>query len=476
MQTVDFRSHLPIWLRRILPLLVGLVLLWLFMVSVAAGTAAKELEPEALGSISGTVTNAAGQPISGIEVVAYRSGGYFWLPARGAQTDEAGAYLLPALTTGIYRLHFRDPQGNHAQEYYDKAPALDGATDITIAGDHVTGIDARLDPPAQISGTVTIADGVAPNIGWLFLYSPSSAEWQIVTKTEMITPTGDYHFGELIAGTYRVCGSGWFGVESQDFFSGCYGGATVENALNIQVTTGETVADIDFSLGEGQFDGMITGAVTSDGTPIAGIKVSLYDGAIPPPELQSLPLVYTYTNAAGAYRLGGLHDGFYLVSFADPAGDYVTRYYRGQRRPEQAESIPLRGGATVRNINADLPQAGAISGHIRFTDARPAASTEVNLHWFSGEQWELQTVVVPLDAAENYIIKGLEPGTYRICFPFTLEFGFPFYFPNCRGTDRFSALDYQNAAPIFVAGGMTVTGIDATIGPAVLYTPGIHSQ
>ena len=55
-------------LRRLLPALIGLLLLWGFVFSMSVGAAGQAVDPEALGSLSGAVTVAASQPISGVEV------------------------------------------------------------------------------------------------------------------------------------------------------------------------------------------------------------------------------------------------------------------------------------------------------------------------------------------------------------------------------------------------------------------------
>ncbi|RIK40594.1 MAG: hypothetical protein DCC55_14445 [Chloroflexi bacterium] len=480
---VEFHSHLRMSLRRILPALSGLLLLWVFGFSMEAGAAENAVEPEALGTISGTVVTEASQPISGVIVTLYRSfEGFGWNPIRSTETDDGGVYVLPALRAGIYRLHFRDPQRRYAQEYYTNASTLNGATNIPIAGNDVSGIDVSLAPAAAISGTVSILDTLAPDSGYALLYAQVGPGWEPFTTTAILTPTGAYHFGELISGTYRICAYAFLGVDIySDTFFGCYGGATPENARSIQVATGETRNDIDLSLGEGQYDGAITGMVTAEGVPLAGIQVSLYSYYIPNyPDPNYLPLVYTYTNEAGMYQLGGLQAGLYLVKFSDPEGDYTTRYYQDQRKAEQATYVPLPDGVTIRNIDANLARAGAINGRIRFLD-RPVTPSYADLYWFTGEFWEWQPQLLQPDSAGNYTLKGLEPGLYRICFPFTVQLGHPYpiswlYYPNCYDTDRFSYLGYENATDILVVAGATASGVDFTVGPALSYAPAIYKQ
>ncbi|MCL4859524.1 MAG: carboxypeptidase regulatory-like domain-containing protein [Caldilineaceae bacterium] len=482
MRTHDSSLRITRAARRTFPLLFGLALCFLFALGLTSVATATPAEPEALGSISGNVTDVAGQPITGVNVTVYRNlDGYAWLPVRIVQSDDAGAYRVPALRAGIYRLQFRDPQGIHAQEYYNDALTVESAADIPVAGNNVTGVDVTLTAAAQISGVASIPDVPMFDFGYAYLYTQVGAYWQPITATGIATPTSEYRFGELLPGVYRVCGFAVIGIEYfQDSFRGCYGGATVDSAQDIVLAAGETVANIDLRLGEGEYDGQITGTVTSGGAPLAGIKVSLY-ATLPPedPTLPVLPLVYTYTNAAGDYVVGGLAEGFYIVTFSDPNGDYTTRYFRDHRRPFEAEYLLLRTGQTLRNINANLQRGGGISGRIRYADGRPATWSNSQLLWFNGEYWEPVARMLTLDGAGRYTLKPLEPGRYHICFPFEVFLGgqFPspypnwYFYQNCYGTDRFSNLGPDQAADITVTAGVTTPGIDAIIGPELIYMP-----
>lgn len=476
---VTFQS--PQWPRRILPALLGLFLFWGFVLSMGAGAAADTRVPEALGSISGTVTIASGQPISGVEVVVYRNDELgHWILIRRVTTTDAGFYVVPALRTGIYRLHLRAPQGDHAQEYYDKSTTLDGGTDIPVAGNDVTGVDVQLAPAASISGAVTILNDVAPDRGLVSLYGQVGDEWQFVHLTTLVTPTGAYHLGEVLSGTYRICGFGVLGNEyNADTFFGCYGGAKPESARSIQVTTGATLAHLDFQLTAGQYDGQIAGRVTANGAPLSGIQVALYSPYVPNFPNPYLPLVYTYTNAVGAYRFGGLQDGAYQIGFSDPAGNYVSRYYRDKIWPDTADLVHVRNGATIGAINANLPRAGAISGRIHFVAGQPAAPLQMSLILVTEGGVSFHGRQIETDPAGDYQIRALEPGAYRACLPFELTYGdpdpdSPSYFPNCYGTDRFSRIEYEYAADIVVTAGATTSGIDFTVGPDRWYMPVIH--
>ena len=76
------------------------------------------LAPEALGSLSGTVTDEQGVPLPGIEAIIYQNSHGGWEFLRSLTTDINGLYKAAILRTGIYHIGFRDPQQRYATVYY----------------------------------------------------------------------------------------------------------------------------------------------------------------------------------------------------------------------------------------------------------------------------------------------------------------------------------------------------------------------
>src|SRR5215831_13811604 len=67
------------------------------------------------GSLNGTVTDASGARVSGAKVVAEsRTTGFHWQ----TQTNSAGAYQLPLLPVGAYKVDI-SKEGFHTEEYAD---------------------------------------------------------------------------------------------------------------------------------------------------------------------------------------------------------------------------------------------------------------------------------------------------------------------------------------------------------------------
>ena len=107
-------------------------------------------------SVSGTVTDAAGAPLSGIYVHLSGDNGS-WT----AYTDESGRYHIAPVVPGAYTLQFVDGSRTYQSEYWDDAGDVGAATPITIGDGDVQVLDAALAATAHgsVAGTVAGADG-----------------------------------------------------------------------------------------------------------------------------------------------------------------------------------------------------------------------------------------------------------------------------------------------------------------------------
>jgi hypothetical protein len=100
------------------------------------------------GHISGTVTDATGAPLAGVQVLAYRPYER-WAASSGATTGADGTYEIDdALASPGFRVRFVPPTGSGlAPEWFDDQPNRGTATDLTITDSAATtGIDAQLAP------------------------------------------------------------------------------------------------------------------------------------------------------------------------------------------------------------------------------------------------------------------------------------------------------------------------------------------
>ena len=123
-------------------------------VAVATGAVVTGIDAQLTehGTISGTVTDANGDPVEGIQV----SAGDF-----SSSTTSDGSYLITVLFPGSYTVAFRDVDDRgYAAEWYDDANNEGSATPVEVdAGEAVVGIDAQLAEGGSISGRVTDESG-----------------------------------------------------------------------------------------------------------------------------------------------------------------------------------------------------------------------------------------------------------------------------------------------------------------------------
>lgn len=437
--------------------------------------------PEAPGSISGRITNEAGTPLAGIEITAYRTSPYYgWETARVISTTASGEYKLAILRTGNYRLFFHDRQGVYADEFYLNHSSLYHATDIPVVGNNVTDVNVVLAPAATITGSISVLNEVVPDYSYVTLYTQVEDSWFAVKQAMALTQTGEYSLPQVLAGVYRVCAYGYWDGEQ---FTGCYGGASLQQTTSFTVTTGESKADINIALGEGQFDGVISGTVTDDGQPVADIEVQLYQPyyyEYPLVPVEVLPgnhtdgtlLVTQKTDAQGQYTIGGLVDGTYRVVFVDPTETYATNSYADKPWWLSTDYLTIENGATISNVNASLLRAGRIRGNVHRYDGLPLANVRVRLFVFISdagyyENWLNVTDYLMTDEDGNYEVKDLWPGVYRVAFESTDYYTYEYY-----GSDY----DFYSATKITVEAGSTVADIDQTFGPdAVILLPIVAS-
>ncbi|MDQ3248902.1 MAG: carboxypeptidase-like regulatory domain-containing protein, partial [Chloroflexota bacterium] len=295
---------------------LGLILFLNGLLSGGAAAQQAPQSPDRLGSIAGTVRDGTGAPVANIEisVLFEQSDGFntYYNTVRTTQSDATGAYKAAALPTGAYYLRYRDPNHIYATEFYTDAVTVEEGADVVITGNDLAGVNALVAAGGRITGTVTIQNEVLVEAGNLTIYRAKADEWQIVASSP-VTQTGQYDSGALPPGTYRVCVQGYtsFGYNG---LIGCYGGGQLPaQAGDITIAASETKANLNIALGEGQFEGVIAGAVTGDGAPRAGIEVRLYNGG---GYGFFEPFVYVLTDGAGRYRIGGLGAGQFYVGFS----------------------------------------------------------------------------------------------------------------------------------------------------------------
>jgi 5-hydroxyisourate hydrolase-like protein (transthyretin family) len=363
-----------------------------------------------------------------------------WVNSTG--TDAAGNYDFGGLPTGTYQVEFRD-DFVYITEYYDNAPDLESATDISVtAGSTTSSVDAVLVEWGHITGTVT--DGSIPLQGIqvdVYLWTGSNYESSDFTITDA---SGNYDIGQLATGMYRL--------EFSDLFDRVYlteyydDAPDLESATDISVTVGSTTSGIDAVMVKG---GHITGTVSDGTNPLPGIEVMVYRWTGSNYEF----LHSTGTDASGNYDMGHLPTGIYRVQFQDQwNGVYASEWYDDAPDLDSATDISVTAASTTSGIDAVLTHWGHISGTVS-DGINPLPDIKVTAYrWTGGYDWSGSTNT---DASGHYDLDHLATGSYRVEF---------YDITGVYGHEYFDdAADLDNASDISVAAGSTTAGIDAVL-------------
>ncbi len=200
------------------------------------------------GTISGTVTDAGGRPLTGIMVVARLTGtNGGW----GATTKLDGTYSMSYLPLGSYvvsaQMDSKSTSSDieYATEYYNDKPGSTSADVVTLSAKTSTmKIDFSLEVGGSISGRVVDANGT-PFAGayvWASAYGSTSSTDGFGMAVDA---SGNYRLRGLRPGDYRVRASRQGGVAQ--FWQNT---ATYASATAVTVASGENKTGINFALKE----------------------------------------------------------------------------------------------------------------------------------------------------------------------------------------------------------------------------------
>ena len=397
------------------------------------------------GSISGTVTDTSGAPLSHIYVSVYDAP-HDWVDYDF--TDSAGNYSLGGLRTGGYKVQFSDhsgTDGTYAFEWYDDKADFDSADLVPVAaGSDTSGIDAALALGGAISGTVTDTSGI-----------PLSDIYVIVWDTSHNRGWG-YHTGS--AGKYRTRGlrPGHYKVEFEDS-SGTYAFEWYDDKTDrdsadpVSVTAGSDTSGINAALALG---GSISGMVTDEATGdlLSDICVFVYD--------TSSASYYTrvglgYTDS-GAYSVGGLPSADYKVEFEDCGSPlfHISECYDDKEGLGSADPVSVTAGSDTSGINAALAFGGSISGTVTDeTSGDPLSDISVTVYDTSG-YWGRSGHT---DFSGAYSVGELPPGDYKVRFR---DYDVPTTHMSEWYDDK---ADRDSADPVSVTAGFDTSGINAAL-------------
>jgi hypothetical protein len=372
-------------------------------ISVTSGSTVSNINAQLAnaGLISGTVTDSSGNALQNIRVEACLVIIFGCIDILYFDdTDASGNYTIRGLGTGTYQVKFYDNHSTYATEYYNDAASSSISDDISVtAGSTVSNIDAVMAKAGLISGTVT--DSSANGLGDIrveaCLWNEDHCTHSYSGKTDS---SGTYTIGDLIAGLYRVRFYHNNGTYATEYYTDA---STLDSATDINVTAGGAVSNINAVMANA---GFISGTVTdSSGNGLENIFVE----ACLSNDCTSSH--FSSTDASGSYTIGGLGTGAYRVSFNDFSGTYITEYYDNASTLDSATNISVTAGSTVSNINAELANAGSISGTVTDSSSNTLIHVLVVACLWNGNSCSREYYGHTTEFGD-YTIGGLATGTY----------------------------------------------------------------
>jgi hypothetical protein len=376
------------------------------------------------GSISGTVRDAANNPLPDVSLNLFNSTGS---NVAYGYTDTYGNYSIAGLESGMYYLNCN--KIGFPPVWYGGGTTQQMVTPINVTVPNVTtGINVQMGTAGggSISGTVTGADN-NPIAG--VSVSPYDSSGNGVPGIWASTDSsGYYSLSGLASGTYYI--------QFYPSVSGMppiwYGGATSQQtATPITVTAPDATNGINGQMGVG---GSISGTVTNPtNIPLRGIHVSLCDSA-------GDFYLGVDTDSAGNYSFSGLPSGMYYIQFNKTGMPPV--WYR----------IPIivTSPNAITGINGVMLAGGSIRGTVTDAFNTPLANARVTLSNTVGDS----IIYIYTDNYGNYMVSGIADGTYYL--KFSANGMQPVWY---GGT-----ANWQAATPIIITASSALTGINGQMG------------
>ncbi|MEZ4864189.1 MAG: carboxypeptidase regulatory-like domain-containing protein [Caldilineaceae bacterium] len=232
------------------------------ILTIEAGSVISEanITLEMTGAIAGTVTRMPENNFNTVQVEVYHQDGNSWTYINSVEVELAMAervnYIVGGLATGVYRVKFTSSDYyDGVMEYYDDAPTIAAAQDVTVTDGLVTpNIDAVLGTDsrnARIEGIVT--NNQAPIEGiQVVLYHNMSTYYEDWRRFAFINTgqQGNYRLDGLDQGEYRLMFIDPTGLLPQVYYGAHVSSeeATIGDALTIKLEKDTVVTGINVDM------------------------------------------------------------------------------------------------------------------------------------------------------------------------------------------------------------------------------------
>jgi hypothetical protein len=425
---------------------------------------------ERSGSITGTVIDAANDPINDMHIYATLydadcNGN--WLSGTNTGTD--GVYTLDHLPPGevVLRTCSECSELDYVNEYYDGALDCGSATTINVtAGNTIAGKDFQLDLGGTISGYVKTKEGSHPienaNVD---IYTDQCHQGHLRgTPTDA---SGYFEFRGLPLGIQYILRAD-ASSSGQNYISQWYDNVDDTENCNdaIWVNIGDTIV---FNVVEG---GTVSGTIinSANNLPIkdVSVDVSIIQGEPCGPHQY---VMGRYSNPLdGTFTLDGIPPGDYFLRTYPGDSNFISEWWNASGSSmncADAQSISISSGDTIMDRGFQLEEGGAVSGHVHDDGGQPLA----NVHVFAQEascngQW---LAGANTDDQGFYRIQGILPGSVYIRTDAASN-GYNFIDEFWDGTP-----DCGAAAEISVEAGAETPNIDFNLSPGATISGNVAS-
>jgi Carboxypeptidase regulatory-like domain/Neocarzinostatin family len=363
-------------------------------------------------------------------------------PSQSAQVDAAGEFSANytvrrfiSTSGGATMTDCAAPSASCAMNFISPSGVAIGLVPITFAAQP---------PVPQISGTVTDPQGAVVPGADVWAYTPSDG-W--VGSLQTVTDAqGAYEFALVEPGVqYRILVRSPAGSQlASEWF---------DDQPDRQLATVIALSAAQFIEANAQLEqaGAISGSATdTNGSPVAGVQVWAFGAGD-----TWVGTYVTSTASDGSYLIGNVRPADYRVLFLPPPASGLAReWFDDAASRSVATDVTVSAGQTLAGIDAQLEQAGAISGSVTDTNGGAVAGVQV---WAfgAGDTW-VGTYVTSTASDGSYLIGNVHPADYRVLF-------LP---PAASGLAREwfdDAASRSVATDVTVSAGQTVAGIDAQL-------------
>ena len=383
--------------------------------------------------VSGTVRDAGGSPIMGVEIevqvlTGNPCGGWYHL--QSVQTDSLnGTYAFTGLAAGQYYLKTNNMNASdYVNEWWASPSSVvdcGGAQYMELStGGVISGIDFQLNTGVEVSGTVFQSDGVTPiddaaiNIDLYQSDDPCSGQQWMGNAS--IEANGTYTIRGVVPGDYFVKTDS---MNQSNYIDEWWtNGVSASECGSAEILTvgAGGVTNVNFQLDEGvEVYGTVYQINGSTPITVVEIQVQIFRGS---PCGGGYHIRTANTDSSdGTYTLMGIPPGaYYLKTHHMQQSNYIDKFWSSGGSVydcDDAETLTVGAGGEI-DIDFQLEQGVEISGTIFHSDGTtPITGVLFDIQAIQGDPcgWHQGRGGVWINPEDGtYTIRGLPGGEYYV--------------------------------------------------------------